>query len=148
MAKKQPTVKTPQAAPLSGRLDTLNGEQFQGTYDAWLRQTEAAKPFAKLRELAGRIEAGDRKIGAALRDGKVTPEDDSYKAAIVKLDGLKAERSELARTAQVPHFAFATVHNFLRASRGWGLPVGSRIEIRLPGVFDISVDLAEVEAPF
>ena len=145
MAKKQPDVKT---AVNGVEWPILNAFQFQGQYDNWLRQNEAAKPFAQLRVLAGRIEAGDKKIGAALRDGKVMPEDDSYKAALVKLDALRAERAELVKTAQVPHFALATVHSFLRASRGWGLPEGSKIQIKLPGSINITVDLAEVEAPF
>jgi len=145
LAKKQPDVKT----TVNGvEWPMLNAFQFQGQYDNWLRQTEAAKPFAQLRVLAGRIEAGDKKIGAALKAGQVTPEDDSYKAALAKLDALRAERAELVKTAQVPHFAFATVHSFLRASRGWGLPHGSKIEIKLPGVFDIAVDLSESEIPF
>jgi hypothetical protein len=121
---------------------------FQKQFDAWLKQHEAAKPFHALRELEARIKEGDRKIGLALKLGKVTPEDDSYMVAMAKLEGLRHERTELRRTAQMPHFALATVHNFLRASRGWGLPAGSYIKIEFPGVFDIAVDVSEDEPPF
>lgn len=155
MAKAQGAVKNAagggavggKAEPIKVEWPVLSPVAFQMQYDAWLKANDSGK-LGKLRELTGRIEAGDKKIGAALKAGTVTPEDDSYKAALAKLDGLKAERAELVKTAQVPHFAFAVVHNFLRASRGWNLPDGSKIEIKLPGVFGIAVDLSESEIPF
>ena len=126
---------------------TLSPAQFQGRFDLWLRQHEAEKPFGKLRELEARIKAGEAKLAAAERRG-VNPDDAAYRAAVGKLDGLKTERDALIRSASIPHFVMATVHNFLRASQDWKLPAGSRIEVRLPGVFDIAVDLATSEAPF
>ena len=151
MAKAQGAVKGAASGGAGGggiEWPSLNPTQFQGQYDMWLRENEKAKPFGKMRELNARIAEGDKKIGAALKAGKVTPEDDTYKAAMAKLEGLRAERAELIRTAQVPHFALATLHNFLRASRGWGLREGSKIRIQIPGSIDITVDLSEVEPPF
>jgi len=121
---------------------------FQKQFDQWLKQHEAAKPFHTLRELEARIREGDRKIGAALKAGNVTPKDDKYKQAMAKLEGLRKERDELRRTAQVPHLAMAVVHDFLRATRGMGLKAGSRIEIQLPGSIDLAVDLSDEEPPF
>ena len=145
MAKSQ-AVPAPLASPLQGNVPTFDPAEFQKRFDAWLKQNEAAKPFVRLRELAGRIAEGERRLSAAEREGKASGE--GYERGAAKLAAYKAERDELTRTAQIPHFAFATVHNFLRASRGWNLPKGSRIEIRVPGVFDVAVDLAESEIPF
>ena len=129
-------------------IKPLAAVAFQATYDRILKQTETAKPFGKLRELKARIKEGERRLELALKLGKITPEDAKYTEVLAKIDGLKAEEKELVRGHTIPHFALATAHNFLRASRGWGLPAGSYIDIRLPGVFDIAVDLSEDGVPF
>lgn len=143
MARAKATTTATGPAP-----GVLSQVAFKAQFDIWLKQHEEAKPFSKLRELQGRIAEGERRIRAALGAGKVTAEDEAYKAAVAKLDGLKAEVAELIRTASVPHFAYATAHNFLRASRGWNLPDGSTLKIDLPGVFFVAVDLSESEVPF
>jgi hypothetical protein len=142
LAKTKPE-KAPMASPLSGNVPALSQETFQTRFDVWLRQHEAAKPFHALRELEARIRVGEGKLKAAEQKG-ASAADPGYRGAVEKLAGLKAERDELTKTAQIPFFAFNTVHNFLRASRGWNLPLGSRIEIRVPGIFDVAVDLAEI----
>jgi hypothetical protein len=131
------------ASPLIGNVPTLEQAEFQKRFDAWLLQHEAAKPFHAMRELAARIKIGEAKLKAAEQRG-VDAGDAGYVAALAKLAGLKAEVDELTRTAQIPFYAFNEVHNFLKASRGWNLPQGSRIEVRVPGVFDVAVDLAEI----
>lgn len=125
----------------------MDREQFARLHEAMLKTTEAAKPFGKLRELRASIAKGEAKLAAAEKQG-ISPDDEGYKRAVAKLAGYKAEARELTRTHQIPHFALAMVHNFLRASEGWGLPPGSFIEVRLPGIFDVKVDVANAEAPF
>jgi hypothetical protein len=125
---------------------TLSPAQFQGRFDLWLRQHEAEKPFGKLRELEARITEGNRRLSLAEKSGKTGTPD--YERGVALLATLKAERDELRKTAQIPHFFMASVHNLLRASRGWGLPAGSIVRVEIPGVFDMAVDLAESELPF
>lgn len=135
------------ASPLAGNVAKLGQDDFKGTLDAWLKQHEAEKPFHRIRERADRIKRGDMKLRAAEQRG-VSPDNESYKAGVALLAELRAEQAADTREYQIPFFAMNAVHNFLRASRGWGLPTGSSIEIRIPGVFDICVDLSETEIPF
>ena len=127
--------------------DYIDREQFARMHEAMLKTTEKAKPFGRLRELRASIAKGEAKLAAAERQG-VNPSDEGYKRALAKLDAYKAEARELTRSHQIPHFALAMVQGFLRASEGWGLPAGSYVEVRLPGIFDVKVDCANEEAPF
>ena len=128
--------------------DEISRDHVARMHEAMLKTTEKAKPFGQLRELRHRIVTGRKKIDDALKAGKVTTEDDSYKAAVAKLDALNAEAKELTRKHQIPHFALAMVHHFLQASEGWGLPAGSYVEVKLPGIFSVKVDVANEEIPF
>ena len=145
MAKSRDAI--PKPSPLAGKVQEVDQATFKKLFDAWLRQHEAAKPFHELRELEDRIKKGDLKLKAAEQRG-VSPDDASYKAAVEKLGELRKRRDELTRTAQVPFLAFNTAHNFLRATRGWGLPFRSRITIDIPDWFGVSVDVSESEIPF
>jgi len=120
---------------------------FKKAFDAWLLKHEKDKPFHELRELSDRIKKGEAKLRAAEQRG-VHPDDNAYAAAVEKLAALKARRAELTDSAQIPFFGMNTAHNVLRATRGWGLPLGSYLEINVPGKFAIQVDIAESEIPF
>ena len=127
--------------------DEVSRDQFARIHEAMLKTTDKAKPFGRLRELRQSITKGEAKIAAAEKAG-VNPDDEGYKRALAKLDSYRVEARELTRTHQIPHFALAMVQNFLRASEGWGLPAGSYVEVKLPGVFSVKVDVANEEAPF
>ena len=127
--------------------DEISRDQFHRMHEAMLKATEKAKPFGRLRELRQGIVKGTAKIEAAEKAG-TSPDDEGYKRAVAKLDAYKAEARELVRKHQIPHFALAMVHHFLEASEGWGLPAGSYVEVKLPGVFDVKVDVANEEVPF
>lgn len=138
---------TPQASPFAGNIPNLSQDEFKKRFNAWLLAHEKDKPFHELRELADRIKKGDMKLRAAEQRG-VSPDDAAYKAAVAKLEELKARQAELTMTAQIPFFGWNTGHNVLRMSRGWNLPTGSYYEMHVPGVFSVRVDLAENEIPF
>ena len=127
--------------------DEINRVQFDAMHAAMLKTTEKAKPFGRLRELRQAIAKGEAKIAAAEKAG-INPDDEKYKAALAKLDAYKAEARELTRKHQIPHFALAMVRHFLDASEGWGLPAGSYVEVKLPGIFSVKVDVANDEVPF
>ena len=131
--------------PLS--REEITREQFRAQHEAALKLTEKAKPFGRLRELRDRIANGERKLSAAEARG-VSADDEAYKAGLVKLSAYRAEAKQLVRDHQIPHFALAMVHHFLQASEGWGLPVGSTISVKLPGIFSVTVDVANQEIPF
>ena len=122
-------------------------ESFQRLHKAMLDTTEKAKPFGRLRELRQGIMKGEAKLAAAEKQG-VDPSDEAYKRAVEKLKAYRDEARKLTREHQIPHFALAMVHHFLEASEGWGLPAGSYVEVKLPGVFSVKVDVANEEAPF
>ena len=137
----------PQASPLAGNVPSYGQEDFKKRFDAWLLQHEKDKPFHELRELRDRISKGDAKLRAAEQRG-VHPDDEAYKAAVEKLAALKAREQELTDSAQVPFLAMNTAHNVLRASRGWNLPLGSYLEINIPGRCSFRVDISEGDIPF
>ena len=141
------TGMTPKPSPLAGNAPTFTQAEFKTRFDAWLLAHEKAKPFHELRELEDRIRKGNLKLAAAEQRG-VNPDDAGYKAAVAKMAELKARRAELTDSAQIPFLGFNEAHNVLRATRGWGLPLGSFIEINIPGKFAIRVDLAESEVAY
>lgn len=127
--------------------DEVSRDQFARIHEAMLKTTEKAKPFGRLRELRQSIKKGEAKLSAAEKQG-VSPDDEGYKRGVAKLEAYRAEARELTRKHQIPHFAMAMVQHFLQASEGWGLPAGSYVEVKLPGVFDVKVDVANDEVPF
>lgn len=139
----------PKGGGLSGSIvATTTQADFGREFAAWLRDYERERPFAEIRELEARIATGDGKLSAATARG-MTEDDANYRAASDKLAGLKARRAELTDTAQIPFLAWNTIHNFLRSSRGWGLPRGSYVEICVPGRFASRVDVSESDGlPF
>jgi len=138
---------TPQASPFAGNVPHFSQPEFRKRFDAWLLGHEKDKPFHEIRELEDRIKKGELKLRAAEQRG-VSTDDTSYKAAVAKLAELRARRAELTDIAQIPFLGFNEAHNVLRATRGWGLPLGSYLEINIPGKFAIRVDISESEIPF
>lgn len=127
--------------------DEISRVQFAALHEAMLKTTDKAKPFGRLRELRQGIKKGEAMLSAAEKRG-VSPDDEGYKRGVAKLEAYRAEVKELTRSHQIPHFALAMVRHFLDASEGWGLPAGSYVEVRLPGIFDVKVDVANDEVPF
>ena len=141
------TWNVPKESFLPLTRDEVSREQFARIHEAMLKTTEKAKPFGRLRELRQSIAKGEAKLSAAEKQG-VSPDDEGYKRGLAKLAAYREEARELTRKHQIPHFALAMVHEFLRASEGWGLPAGSYVEVKLPTIFSVKVDVANEEIPF